>query len=122
MIVIRSKIGKSKNDILVNEICKLIGQGRMWIIDMNFVPAIFSDLSCFYTQVNNLEEVYEMLARLDLLNRSGDNIKNIILNLNVPKEQVIIFKQLEIKYQVQFILTVQEHIDSDNEEVLVKVI
>lgn len=118
MIIIRSKASKGRNQVLADEVRKLFSKGRILVIDITGDEDTFEFLTD-WTCINKLYDVEKFIKRgLD----GYYNYKYFALNLNVSEHEIDYYKQLENKYKTNFILTVQEHADSNNEEVLIQII
>jgi hypothetical protein len=123
MIVIRSKVGRGKINQLVKEIEKLSEENKILIIDTEYCYDLFEHLTnnVDYIRLDNFSIVHKFI-------KTGLGYYTyFVLNLCVNELNINYYKSMEEDFRrefenTNFILTVQEHADSNNEKVLVETI
>lgn len=122
MIVIRSKPLKGKMNFLVNEIEALLKENKILVIDSLYTYDFFKHLE-------NIDYVslYNFPIAKNFIKAGLGYYNYFILNFNVNEINIGYYKSMEEELRrefknVEFILTVQEHANSENEKVLMQTI
>jgi hypothetical protein len=129
MIIIRSKVGKSKTKVLLEFLKKV--RGNKIIFNSEFDQEDFIEIAnchginlkrevnlmdCDYIYIQNRNNFNNLIKFLYL----PHEYKYVVFYFNESIHNISHYKQLESEIKATIILAVQEHADSSNEEVLIQ--